>query len=357
MFKTRKFLALGLVLILALTLLAGCGKKEVPKTEPAPEPPKPPAFKVGMVTDIGGVNDQSFNASAFRGLKKAESDLSAEIKVVESSKLEDYEPNLSSLVDQKTDISWSIGFLMTEAAANIAKKYPDAKFGIIDSVVEAPNVASVVFKEEEGSFLVGMIAAKMTKTGKVGFMGGMQVPIIEKFEAGYRAGVAAVDPKIKVVVAYTGSFNNQAKGKEVALAQYGKGVDIIFSAAGADGLGAIEAAKEKKLFAIGVDSDQRHLAPDSVITSMMKYVDNAVFTVTKMAKEGNFPGGKVTVLGLKENGVGPAPGEGSALVPADVMALVETWKKAIIDGKFVVPTAIAEYETFKKDVLPKLEIK
>jgi basic membrane protein A and related proteins len=304
-------------------------------------------YKVAMVTDVGGLGDESFNDSAHRGLKDLESKDKMRISVVESKKQEDYEPNLGLLADQKFDVVWAIGFLMTDATNKVAGQKSNVKFGIIDSVVEKPNVASVVFKEEEGSFLMGILAAKATKTNKVGFIGGMDVPIIHKFEAGFRAGVKAVNPNVQVIVVYTGNFHDVASGKEAAITIYGQGADIIFSAAGACGIGAIEAAKEKNLMAIGVDSDQNKLAPNHVISSMMKRVDVAIYEVSKLAKAGNFPGGKVTVLGLKENGVGWSDTTLWAKMPGDTKALAEKWRKAIIDGKANVPSDRQQFNAWQ----------
>jgi basic membrane protein A len=331
---------------LTLAVLAGCGgaKQEAPK--PAEQPKqeaKAPAeapkktFTVGMATDMGGLNDDSFNAAAYRGLKKAESDLKFKINVIESKRQEDYETNFGTLIDQKNDLIWGIGFLMQDAIAKMADQNPKQNFAIIDAVAQKPNVASVLFKEEEGSFLMGVIAAKATKSNKVGFIGGMDIPVIHHFDAGFKAGVKAVNPAIEVITIYSGSFTDPAKGKSDALAAIGKGADVLFHAAGGTGQGVIEAAKEKNLYAIGVDSDQNHLAPNNVISSMMKRVDVAVYDVSKMASEGKFPGGQTLTLGLKENGVGYSDTTLWAKLPQDTKALVDKWADAIKAGKVTVP--------------------
>lgn len=325
----RNWLATALALLFAASVLAGCGMGASGSGG---------QFRVAMVTDTGGLGDESFNDSAHRGIKEMEAKQNARIAVVESKKQEDYEPNLGQLADQKFDLVWAIGFLMAEATDKTAERKTDVKFGIIDMVVEKPNVASVVFKEEEGSFLMGVLAAKATKSKKVGFIGGMDVPLIHKFEAGFKAGVKAIDPSIQVITVYTGSFEDVAKGKESAITIYGQGADVIFSAAGACGIGAIEAAQEKNLYAIGVDSDQNHLAPNHVISSMMKRVDVAVYEVSKATKEGNYPGGKVTVLGLKENGVGWSDTTIWNVMAGDAKETAEKWKKSIVDGKVQIPT-------------------
>ncbi|HEY3365608.1 MAG TPA: BMP family ABC transporter substrate-binding protein [Symbiobacteriaceae bacterium] len=338
---SRKWVAFALALTVIFSLLAGCssaGSKG--------------GFKVGMSTDIGGLNDDSFNASAWRGLNKAHSDLGAEIKAVESKRNEDYEVNFRTLMDLKYDLIWGIGFLMHDAVDGLAKANPNQKFAIIDSVVEnRPNVASVVFKEEEGSFLMGVMAAKTTKSKVVGFVGGMDFDVIHHFEGGFKAGVKAVDPSIKVITVYSGKFDDPVKGKSDALSIISQGADVIFHAAGFTGKGVIEACAEKKVFAIGVDSDQNALAPDWVISSMMKQVDNAVFSVSKAAKEGKFQGGQVVVMGLKEGGVGYAPKTLWAKMPSDTKALVDKWADAIKGGKVTVPNDAKKFESWS---VPKI---
>lgn len=353
---SRKWFAKATVAAVALSIvLAGCGGAK--KEEPAPAKPAPapaaeaPKFKVGMATDVGGLNDESFNAAANDGLKKAEKELGAQIKAIESKRNEDYEPNFKSLQELKYDLIWGIGFLMQDAITKTAKENPSQKYAIIDAVVTAPNVASVTFKEEEGSFLMGVIAAKTTKTKKVGFVAGMDFEVIWHFDAGFQAGVKSVDPTIEVKRVYTGTFTDPAKGKDAALAMFKDGVDVVFHAAGATGNGVIEAAAAQKKFAIGVDKDQNKLAPEYVISSMMKRVDVAVFEVSKATKEGNFPGGKNTVLGLKENGVGYAPSTLWAKMPADTKALVDKWADAIKAGKVKVPDTLDKFKTWE---VPKL---
>ncbi|MCR4403259.1 MAG: BMP family ABC transporter substrate-binding protein [Firmicutes bacterium] len=343
--RTTWIVVVAVIVVLAGVYIAVRGIPTAQKAEEAK------AFKAGMVTDIGGLGDQSFNDAAYRGLEKAKSELGAEINVVESKKMDDYEPNLRSLGDQKYDITWAIGFLMTDAMNNVAPQYPDLKFGIIDSVVEQPNVASATFKEHEGSYLLGIIAASMTKTGTVGFVGGMDVPVIEKFEVGYLAGVRTVNPDVKVLIGYTGKFDDPAKGKEVALAQFSQGADIVYHASGACGIGVIEAAKEKGagFWAMGVDSCQHHLAPDNVMSCMLKRVDVAVYDVTAKVKDGTFEAAHYE-YGLKEDGVGPCD-ETSKHVPQDVLDKVNAYKAKIVGGELVIPATRADLETFTPPAL------
>ncbi len=345
--KRNRSLAILLVALMVFAILGtACGKKAETPAPTAPTQPTGPSFSVGMVTDVGGLNDQSFNASAYSGLKKLETEKIAGIKVVESAKPEDYEGNLSALQDQKMNLIWSIGFMMGDATDKAAKANANQQFAIIDFVVNQPNVASVTFKEEEGSFLMGVIAGLTTKTNKVGFIGGMEGDLIGKFESGYRAGVKAVNPKAQVIVNYAGSFTDQAKGKEIALAQYGAGADVVYHAAGAVGIGVISAAKEKNKYAIGVDSDQNSLAPDNVISSMMKRVDVAVYDVSKREAKGEKLGGQHIVLGLKENGVGPSPTTKWNLV-SGMQDKVNAYAQMITGGTLKVPATRAEVDAFK----------
>ena len=321
----RKLLILSLVLALVLT--AGLTAGAAP-------------IKSVMVTDVGGLGDQSFNDAAWRGLKRAEEELGVTIGVVESTMMTDYEPNLANLAESGADLIWAVGFLMTDAVDNIAPLYPDIKFGLIDAVVDHPNVASFTFKDNEASYLAGIFAALWSETGKIGFIGGMDSPVIERFEAGFRAGVKAADPNAEVLIGYAGNFNDPGKGKELALTQYNQGADIIYHAAGATGLGLIEAARETGKYAIGVDSDQTVLDPEHVVASMLKRVDNAVFTGVRDLVNNQFAAGH-RELGLAEGGVDLAYSRGIE-IPQEIMDQVEEAKRAIIAGEIVVPGTRAE---------------
>jgi basic membrane protein A len=229
---------------------------------------------------------------------------------------------------------------MEDALAKVAERFPDSKFAIIDAVVDKPNVASLVFKEHEGSFLAGVVAGLMTKTNNVGFVGGMDIPLIHRFEVGYVEGVKYANPNAEVQISYTGAdpsaFNNPGRGKELTLAQINAGADIVYHAAGGTGQGVIEACKEKGKYAIGVDSDQKWIAPDTVITSMLKRVDVAVYETVKAVVEDRFKGG-VTVFGVAENGVGV--GE---YVPEEVKGAVAEAREKIISGEIKVTDYMAQ---------------
>ncbi|HYH04103.1 MAG TPA: BMP family ABC transporter substrate-binding protein [Bacillota bacterium] len=325
--KTRVlFLVLSLVLVLALSTTGMAAVK----------------FRAAMVTDIGGLGDKSFNDAAYDGLKKLQKELGAEIKVIESKKMEDYVPNLKSLADQKYDIIWAVGFLMKGSMEEVAKMYPNQKFGMVDDVISLPNVTSVTFKEEEGSFLVGVIAGTDTKKKAVGFVGGMDFPLIQKFEAGFKAGVKAANPKLTIRSAYAGAFDNPSKGKELATAQFTFGADIVYHAAGATGLGVINAAKEKGkgYWAIGVDKCQHAEGvsgnKNSVLTCMIKRVDVGIYKVSADAAKGNFKGTQIQ-LGLAEDGVGYCANS-KKTASAKAIKAAEAFKAKIIAGKIKVPT-------------------
>ncbi|HET7578529.1 MAG TPA: BMP family ABC transporter substrate-binding protein [Bacillales bacterium] len=311
-------------------------------------------FTVGMVTDTGGINDKSFNQGAWEGLQKFAKDKGLsigngkDVMYLESQSNSDYIPNLTKLVHHNYDLVYGIGYKMADAVKKIALQNPDAHLAIIDSVVTKdngdmiPNVASITFKEQQGSFLVGIIAAKMTKTNKIGFIGGVKSDVISRFENGFIAGAKTVNPDIKIFDQYAGSFSDASKGKQIAAAMYSKGADIVFPAAGATGNGAFTEAKNRtknghKVWVIGVDRDQykEGLPEDVTLTSMVKHVDKAVYKVSSEAMNGKFPGGKHVLLGLKQNAVGPS--KHHKHVPAKVMKLVKQYKQKIINGKIEVP--------------------
>jgi len=294
-------------------------------------------FKVGMVTDVGGLGDQSFNDAAWRGLERAEEELGVKIQVVESSKMNDYVPNLKSLADQDYNMVWAIGFLMTDSLKEIADMYPDTTFGIIDAMVDKENVASVTFMEEQGSYLVGVVAGMETEVDKIGYIGGMEMPLIKKFEAGFKAGAKEVNPDVEILTGYTGAFDDPQSGKELAFTQFSQGADIVYHASGACGIGVIKAAEERDKYAIGVDSPQYHLAPENVLTSMIKRVDVAVYNEVKALYNDEFKAGH-KVYGLAQEGVGVYREQAEKMVAEDTMKKVEEYKEKIISGEIEVPT-------------------
>jgi len=353
---------LGFVLLASLLVVSCAQPQPTPTPKPQPTTAAPTAaptevpteakpFRAVMLTDLGGLSgsekNKGFTDLGWDGFLKAKEELGVEITVVEAREQADYEPNITKVAQAGYDIIIGVGFLLTDAMNKIAPQFPDTKFAIIDSVVDQPNVASYVFKEEEGSFLVGAVAGGMTKTGIIGFVGGMEVPLIKKFEVGYIAGAKTVNPDVKVLSAYTGNFSDPGSGKQVSLSMHSKGADIIYAAAGACGLGTIEAAQQNDFYAIGVDTDQDGVAPGYVLCSMLKHVETATFTAIKEAKEGNFKPG-IHVLGLKENGVGISPMTYTKdKVPAELLEKVEKLKEMIIAGEIVVPTTEDELNAFE----------
>ncbi len=327
------------VLVLFVMSVVSCGQTQ-----------KKSGIKVAMVTDVGGINDQSFNQSAWEGLKKAEADFGITASYLESTQDADYAPNMETLLDAGNAVIWGIGFKMGDTIKEKALANPEQKYAIIDYAYgpDTPaNVIGVVFKEQEPSFLVGYIAGKMTKTNKVGFVGGMKFPLIERFEYGFKAGVKLANPDAEIFAQYADSFTDAAKGKAIANQMYENDADIVYHASGGVGDGVIEAAKEHNKYAIGVDRDQNSLAPDHVITSAMKRVGNAIYNVTALLVKDEFPGGTTVVYGLKEGGVGIAP-TSDKLVPADILEEVKELKAKVISGEIVVPITPDDFAKWMK---------
>lgn len=301
----------------------------------------PAAIKVGLIYDVTGRGDLSFCDAAYAGAKKAKDESDFKLTEVTPSQSTDTELTLRRLAKLNYDLIIGVGFLFQEPMNRVATDFPDVKFALIDAVIEQPNVASLIYRAHEGAFLAGVLAALKTETKQIGFVGGMKVPVVETFEVGYRAGIKAANPDIECVADYIGvtpqAFNDPTKGKELALAQYNRGVDIIFAAAGASGLGALEAAKETQKWIIWVDSNGNHLAPGLVLTSVIKGVEISVYETIKRVQAGNFSGG-LKDYGLKEGGVEYIVDDANrALLPDAILEQVEAFKAKIIAGDIVVP--------------------
>ncbi|MBL8066194.1 MAG: BMP family ABC transporter substrate-binding protein [Chthonomonadaceae bacterium] len=338
------FLCAGLSL-----LVLGCGEQGTTSTSgTAGGANQDKKLKLGIVFDTGGRNDKSFNASAWRGAEKTEKELGYEVIGVDSVKLSDYAPNLQALADKGCDVVVGVGITMRTSLQQVAPNYPNTKFVSIDGEpLDMPNVRTLQFKEEEGSFLVGYLAGMMSKTGKLGFVGGMQLPLIEKFHSGYMAGAKMARKDIEVLPAkYTQDWVNTDKAKVAAELLNSSGADIVYHAAGKAGLGVIAAAKDKNFFAIGVDSDQDDVAPGRVLTSMIKNVDEALFMTMKDVKDGKWAAGAV-IYDLKSGGVGTSAckftkdtiGEGKLKMLDDI-------KAKIVSGEIKVPYDEATYNAF-----------
>jgi len=331
--KSRFVGSLAIVLILAVALV-GCGNTTTPAKK---------EFKVGLVTDVGGLNDHSFNYLANQGLVKAEKDLGITTGVVESKQMTDYETNLTRFAQDKYNLIIAVGFLMQDAVEKVSKDYPDVKFMIIDSsITDRPNVASAMFKTEQCGYLVGVMSGLLEKApgipnakGKntVGLVGGMAIPPVNDYIAGFIQGAKSVNSDIKIDLKYTGKFDDPALGKTTALSQIAAGADIVFHIAGGTGTGVIDAAKEKNVYAIGVDADQNYMAPENVITSALKGMDVATFNIIKGAMDDKFKSGEVS-FDLSNNGVGFATP--IKVVPKDVVDKMNEAAKQIKDGKITV---------------------
>ena len=312
---------------------------------------------VGMVYAAGGLGDGSFNDQAQQGIKQAESELNVqynEAQPDEASQFGNFQQQFASSTDPNYDLVSCIGFLQADALTSTASEYPDQNFQIVDSTVEADNVASYMFREHEGSYLVGVLAALLTTqdfeagagstdgdTTNVGFVGGVEGDVIARFEAGYEAGVNATNGDVNVQTSYVGSFSDPQGGQEAALAMYNSGADIVYHAAGNTGTGVFRAAQEQGRFAIGVDRDQSITKPgfsDVILASMTKRVDTAVYDCVEAVANGEFPGGQATTLGLAEEGVACVYGDqlGSE-VPEDVKSAVSDAREGIVNGDISVP--------------------
>jgi basic membrane protein A len=351
--KIRLFLvAFGAIAVALLT--SSCTKDIVAKDNRC-------KANVGIVFDIGGKNDRSFNAAAWEGVKRAKADLPICLYDVEPGNPTSIEPAMRAFAERNFDLVIGVGFAQGPIMQKVAVDYPNIKFAIVDGVIvdkdgkPLPNVADLVFREHEGSYLVGMIAASKSKTGVVGFLGGMDIGLIHRFETGYAEGARAVNPNVRVIDNYVGvtdsAWNNPGKGKELALSEIDKGADVIFTAAGNSGLGAFDAVEQygkdpqtgqANKFVIGVDSNQNMVKPGFVLTSMVKRVDNAVYDVVKEVVEGKFDGGFHS-FGLDKDGVAYAMDDNNkSLIPPDVINKVETAKQQIVAGQIKVTDAMTK---------------
>lgn len=319
----KKVLSMLLVAILMLTLAHASAFAESE------------TYRVAMITDTGGINDQSFNALAWQGLQRAEKELGVEVKYFESKTDADYAPNIETAVDEGYDLVICIGWMLADALGEAAANYPDQAFAIIDSNSMADNVTGVTFAAEQCSYLVGVAAAKMTQTKNVGFVIGMVSPSMNPFGYGYYAGIKDTDPQVQIQSFNANNYGDVAGGKAAAINMFTNGADIVYHAAGGTGLGVIEAAKEQGKLAIGVDQDQAYLAPEAVLTSAMKRVDNGVFDLCKQGKEGTLAGGDA-LYDLAKAGVGIAPSQD--LLSEDALAAVKAAEEKILSGEVVVPS-------------------
>ncbi|HZE72820.1 MAG TPA: BMP family ABC transporter substrate-binding protein [Pyrinomonadaceae bacterium] len=353
-----KYVLLAMLLGLSLLafLSAGCSKTSYGADDKS-------KIHVGIVFDIGGKDDRSFNAAAWAGVKCAETGklpngqdcgkpaLGIVLRDIEPGNPTSIEPAMRAFAERGYDLIIGVGFAQAPIMEQVAKDYPHIQFAIIDGVSELPNVASLIFKEHEGSYLVGMLAANTTKTGTIGFLGGMDIGLIHRFETGYEEGARSVNPNIRVIQNYVGvtdsAWNNPGKGKEIALAQISKGADVIFTAAGNSGLGAFDAVEQQGTqngrathFVIGVDSNQNMVKPGFVLTSMVKRVDNVVYQIVADVVNRRFSPG-LHVFGLDKEGVGYAMDQfNQPLISPEAIKQAEEAKQKIIRGEIKVTDAM-----------------
>ena len=302
-----------------------------------------------MVTDIGGVNDGSFNQSSWEGLQRAQSELGVSVDYLQSKADSDYIPNIETFVDEDYDLIICVGYQLADALRTEAEANPDQKFAIIDDATNADldNVTCLMFEQAQASYLVGYVAGLMTESNTIGIVIGMSTDTMNQFGYGYLAGAIDANPDVTVLQTNANSFGDTAGGKTAATAMITKGADVIFHAAGATGLGVIEGCKEADIWAIGVDSDQSSLAPDNIITSAMKRVDNACYDISKEVLEGTLTNG-VKTYDLTSGGVDIAPT--TTNLPEDVISAVEDVKAKIISGEITVPSTKDDFEAKYGDV-------
>lgn len=336
----KKLTTLAMATVVSASLLVGCsGNNESAEND---------KITVAMITDVAGVNDQSFNQSAWEGLQQAEKELGVEVKYLESKQDSDYATNIETLVDEDVDLILGVGMKLSDAIKEGAELYPDQNFVIVDEeLTDISNVKSILFNAQESAYLAGLVAGKTTKTDNVGFIGGMQLPTVDTFKYGFMAGVKAVNPDATIQVQYANSFTDQAKGKAIANQMYSNGADIVFTCGGDVGTGSIEAAKENGKFAIGVDRDQSDLAPENVLTSAIKRVDVGVYETVKAYLDGTFEGGTTTIYGLEDNAVG-IPDTTKNLVSQDILDLVKEQTEKLQSGEIIVPKNEEEYNAMVK---------
>lgn len=297
----------------------------------------PAAPKLGIVYDAGGKFDKSFNQSAYEGAERFKKETNIPYLEAQASSDTQAEQMLRALARKKLDLIAAVGFSQTQAVQKVAKEFPNVRFVLIDAIAKGNNVNSILFKEEEGSYLVGVAAALASKSKKVGFVGGMDIPLIRAFNCGYAQGAKATDPKIEAFSNMVGTtaaaWNNPAKGGELARAQFDRGVDVVFAVAGGSGMGTLQVAKEKGKLAIGVDSNQNYIHPGTMLTSMVKHVDMAIYDSFMQMKNGTWKAG-ITHKGLKEGGVNWAlDKDNRKVVTPEMEKRINEVKANIISGK------------------------
>ena len=334
--QLKKLFAVGLAAVMMSSLLVGCSGNKTDNSEDV--------YEIGMISDTGGVNDESFNQSTWEGLQQAQEKDKVQVKYVESSQEADYTPNIETFVEEDLDLIIGVGYKIAGAIEEASKNYPDVQFAIIDHAYDKQpeNVTSLIYEDNTAAYLAGLIAAKKTETNKVAFIGGMKSATLDKFEYGFRAGVKAANPDCEISVRYANSFSDAALAKSIANQMHKDGVDVIYTAAGAAGTGAIEAAKENKKMAIGVDIDQNPLAPENVISSTVKNINVSIVNLVGEILDGNYQGGQVIVNTLASGGVGLSDSTKDH-VSKDILDYVNEQADKIKSGEIKVPENEKQY--------------
>ncbi len=357
--RFRRFLALLVAFALLATMAIGCaGTDDTTDDTDTGDGAAEVDFSVAMITDVGGLGDKSFNDGVYAGLENARDDLGVEIRAVESNEIADYEPNIDQVASAGYNMIFTVGFLMTDTTIKKAPEYEDVYFVGIDQFIEEPadNTVGVLFKEHEGAYLAGVVAGlatldpdlddRINDDNVIGFVGGMDIPPVEKFQAGFIAGARSVNPDVQVISLYTGDFDDPAKGKEMALSAIDQGADIVFAAAGLSGAGGVPAAQERGALFIGVDQDQYLTIPgsgDVMLTSSMKLLDVAAYDLIKSAVDGAFPGGSIVEFGLAEGGVALAPfHDFEDKISQEILDAIAKAEQDILSGAITVPASRAE---------------
>jgi len=327
--------------VVCMVLAVSCGNREgAPDASSSEDKP----IRVGIVFDAGGKDDKSFNTACWEGAVRAQKEFGIELRDVEPGDPSAVESAIRGFAERGFDLVIGVGGAAAPHINDVAKEFPEKKFAVVDDaakVVNQPNAVSLTFEEHKGSFLVGVIAAAASQTGIIGFIGGMDIPLIRKFELGYELGAKYVNPDVKVLQNYAGvtaaAWTDKTRGRELAMSQYGRGADVIFAAAGLTGLGVFDAAEETGNFVIGVDANQNYIKPGHVLTSMLKRSDIAVYETIKSVVNGTFEGGR-RVMGLENDGVGYAVDKyNRELLTSEILAKVEEAKRKILAGEIVVP--------------------
>ncbi|NEW65833.1 BMP family ABC transporter substrate-binding protein [Carnobacteriaceae bacterium zg-84] len=345
------------VIALLVVVLAACSSQSSEKTDTKMMSDKneKSSVRVGVVFTTAGLGGESFNDLVFEGVKRAKDDLGVEFDYVEPKSVSDQEITLDEMASSgKYQLVIAVGFEQVDAIKVVAKNYPEQKFALIDAQVDLPNVSCYVSREEEGTFLLGALAALVKKEGTlnmlnkekvIGFIGGVESPLINKFAAGYTAGARYVDKDLTVLVDYAGSFNDPSTAKVIAETMHSKNADIVFHAAGASGMGLFQAAEEKGFLSMGVNSNQNKIKPDYIMASMLKLANQASYEVIKSVVENAYKPG-INTLGLKQEGVGITLDKSNIKVSEDIVKTVDDIKKKIIDGSIEVPTALDKVDSF-----------